>query len=919
MKNKFSKSGFTLIELLGVVVIMLVIIAITIPVVSNIKETVRREAFKATAHSIADSGRLFIANEKESQGYQEFYYRDGLEYNADGRKLDYFGEGPINGIVILNEKNKVVLAIHNGTYCATKSADTNMITIAKIEPGNCNTYSIIETCDTWEQIAIKYDVSLEDLLEANNETDPDSSTCGRNIKIPVESTSSSGTYIAGGDGEEGSTTYSKTYYTVGYISYSSELPLSYEYTIELVVLPLNISDIKTTNVTAKSVIESLEDFKRYIVKKNMGEVIWSDGNQSPLDIEQANTFKDHAVGLSNINIEDIYANCNTETCYVTVNATIDNLSGVNPTTIDGVGQIVYTPIKFTMEFNGEEVCPIAPTAESCFVFDAGTITDYNYTTEGCPSDVSIPSTINGITVKNIGASAFKSNLLTCMTIPNTVTNIGDSAFAYNNLSSITVPETVTSMGKRAFAYNPLIKGVKWNTSIMTVGDYDDGPFVGSDIGLITFGPGVTRITNNLFTYSKPTFTSYTIPDQITEIGYDSLRNMGLTEITIPNTVTVIRDAAFYDNNIGNLTIPTSVITIGTNAFAYNNLSSITIPATVTSMGARAFAYNPLANGVNWNTSITSVGSYNNGPFVGSIIGSITFGPGVTRITNNLFTYSKPTFTSYTIPDQITVIGNDSLRNMGLTEIIIPNTVTSIGDAAFYDNNIVNLIIPSSLTTISTNAFAYNSLEALTIPSNIITIGTKAFANNFLSSITIPATVTSMGSRAFAYNPLVNGVNWNTSITSIGDYNDGPFYGSDVGPITFGENVSRITSFLFAYSKPTSTSYEIPNHITTIGNDSFRNTGLTEVIIPDSVTLIEGYVFKENKLSNLTIPNTVTSIGKEAFYGNLLVTIDIPNSTTYIGTNAFKMTSLTSATIDNTVGSVSFGTTPFGGILPTYSR
>jgi len=129
VKNKFSKLGFTLIELLAAIVIIVVIIAISIPLVLNIIEAVKMEAFRATAYSISDSGRLLIANENEAQGYQEFYYREGVQYNADGKKLDYSGKSPITGVVILNENNKVVLAIHDGTYCATKPVNDNKITV----------------------------------------------------------------------------------------------------------------------------------------------------------------------------------------------------------------------------------------------------------------------------------------------------------------------------------------------------------------------------------------------------------------------------------------------------------------------------------------------------------------------------------------------------------------------------------------------------------------------------------------------------------------------------------------------------------------------------------------------------------------------------------------------------------------------
>ena len=392
MKNKFSTKGFTLIELLAAIIIIIVVIAIAVPLVLNMIEIVKRESFRATAYSIADSGRLLVANENEAQGYQEFYYRDGIEYNADGRKLDYSGKGPKTGTVVINEKNKIVLAIHNGTYCAIKSADTNKVTVTKTAPDDCNAYSIIETCDTWEQIAIKYDVSLVDLLAENNETDSNTSTCGRDIKIPVSSTSSGSSYTSDG----GTTVYYKTYYTVGYVTYSSDFKsMSYQYTIKLGVLPLNIADIEVTRVTTQSVFESLDDFKRYIAKKNMGEVIWQGADSAPIDISQASVLRDHAADSTNMTADDVSVMCDTEACYATVSATVDNLTNVNPNTINSA-LVAYTPIKFTVEFNGEgETCAVRTTTDVVPGTLAGTGTSIDpYLVESVEDLVALSNNVN---------------------------------------------------------------------------------------------------------------------------------------------------------------------------------------------------------------------------------------------------------------------------------------------------------------------------------------------------------------------------------------------------------------------------------------------------------------------------------------------------------------------------------------------
>ena len=119
-----------------------------------------------------------------------------------------------------------------------------------------------------------------------------------------------------------------------------------------------------------------------------------------------------------------------------------------------------------------------------------------------------------------------------------------------------------------------------------------------------------------------------------------------------------------------------------------------------------------------------------------------------------------------------------------------------------------------------------------------------------------------------------------------------------------------------------TSIEIPNSVTSIGDDAFSRTGLTSIEIPYSVTSISWSAFygctgltsivvninnsvydsrndcnaiietSTNTLiagcKNTIIPSSVTSIGYGAFYNCTgLTSIEIPNSVTSIGDNAFS--------------------------------
>lgn len=137
-----------------------------------------------------------------------------------------------------------------------------------------------------------------------------------------------------------------------------------------------------------------------------------------------------------------------------------------------------------------------PTPESCFAFSAGTITGYD---ESCGTDIVIPGTINGAEVNQIGISAFASNNLTSVVIPDSVTNIGAQAFAFNNLTSVTIPDSVVSIGIFAFYLNNLTSLILGSSVV--------------DIGGAAFG------FNSL--------TSITIPESVQTIDLNAFVGQGI--------------------------------------------------------------------------------------------------------------------------------------------------------------------------------------------------------------------------------------------------------------------------------------------------------------------------------------------------------------------------------------------------------
>ena len=232
-----------------------------------------------------------------------------------------------------------------------------------------------------------------------------------------------------------------------------------------------------------------------------------------------------------------------------------------------------------------------------------------------------------------------------------------------------------------------------------------------------------------------------------------------------------------------------------------------------------------------------------------------------------------------------------------TELEIPSEingkkVTSIGDDAFrgiWDNDEQKYI---------------SNITSITIPNSVTSIGDGAFWGcTSLTSVTIPKSVTSIGKYAFVDTKWLENKQKENPLVIV---NNILIDGSTCkGEVVIPNTVKVING---AFYKCTSlTSITIGNSVTNIGGAAFWGcTSLTSVTIGNSVTSIAGFTFYGcESLTSITIGNSVESIGDFDFAGcESLTSVTIPDSVTNFGWNAFAgCTSLTSITIPNSVTSI----------------
>ncbi|MBR0081259.1 MAG: leucine-rich repeat protein [Clostridia bacterium] len=269
------------------------------------------------------------------------------------------------------------------------------------------------------------------------------------------------------------------------------------------------------------------------------------------------------------------------------------------------------------------------------------------------------------------------------------------------------------------------------------------------------------------------------------------------------------------------------------------------------------------------------------------------------------------FTSVSLPDGLTSIGNYAFRSCTVGAIQFPDGLRQIGRCAFYEAiGSGDLILPEGLTTLEDWAFYGAAFRSVRIPTTLTTVGNNPFSNSRIEEVVFADGITEIHAGILGYCTSLTSVTIPQSVVSIGE---AAF--RSCGKLTALSLPSGITSIPKQLCDSCSAleSISIPSGVTTIGAEAFaRCRSITEIVLSDNITDVGAGAFYDcRSLTDVTLPSGLTAISDSLFGAcRSLQSIELPATVTSIGYAAFQDCYALESI--NITGISTFGTAVFSG-------
>ena len=192
------------------------------------------------------------------------------------------------------------------------------------------------------------------------------------------------------------------------------------------------------------------------------------------------------------------------------------------------------------------------TDPSFFAVQTSMITGYT----GSETDIVFPTEINGVTMTEIGGSAFRNNTaITSVVIPEGYDNLSGQAFrGCTSLRKVTLPNTLAgSMGTYVFRDCSALESINIPEKITSIGSAAFRDCTNADLVIDIQSTSLTSVSSSAFTNVVGTIKVYSQEMYDLISANASSANVVLVEATEPSSELTTTDPSFF-------TVQTSMIT-----------------------------------------------------------------------------------------------------------------------------------------------------------------------------------------------------------------------------------------------------------------------------------------------------------------------------------------------------------------------
>ena len=210
------------------------------------------------------------------------------------------------------------------------------------------------------------------------------------------------------------------------------------------------------------------------------------------------------------------------------------------------------------------------------------------------------------------------------------------------------------------------------------------------------------------------------------------------------------------------------------------------------------------------------------------------------------------------------MGDQCFRNSPqLRSVTLPPTITSWGNEGvglwFSDcPGFEEVFLSEGITYLPKFCFNSTGLKSVTLPSSIASIGEYCFAGcKSLRSVSLPPSIASLGRRTFSLCSALKSIQIPNSVTEIGDE---CFLGCDsLESVTLPASLAKIGRECFRNCFSLK-SMDLPNTLTSIGASCFEDCwSLQSVSLSSSLEIMPWGLFQGSGITSVVIPSSVTEI------------------------------------------------------------